>query len=115
MDAIKKLKEEKAQLRKRLDINVKGMGSNKVYDKYRKKMYNEMVDVIVELKQKNQSRIYKHDIACPSLDRGCRESILPLRIFVRSYMTKSNNLVQSKYPEEKKHVNLDLAPPEQLK
>ena len=59
-----------------------------------------MVELIVELKKKNHSEIYKRDIACPNLDAWCKPSRIPLRRFVRKNMSKSDNLVKSKYPEK---------------
>ena len=94
------LREEIVQLRSQLAKCKTAQGASKPLDLYRQKMYNEMVDVLVTLKQKNHSEIYKRDIACPNLDSWCKSSRIPLRVFVRSFMSKSDNLVKSKYPEE---------------
>ena len=59
-----------------------------------------MVDTLVEMKKKNCKAISKYGIECPSSDMFCEPGLLPLRVFVRSFMTKSDNLVASKYPEE---------------
>ena len=100
VEQIAQLKEANAQLRNQLARSKKAQGASKALDDYRRKMYNEMVDTLVELKKKNHSEVYKRDIACPNLDSWCKSSRRPLRVFVRSFMSKSDNLVKSKYPEE---------------
>ena len=95
-----KLREENAQLRSQLAKCKTAQGASKTLDNYRQKMYNEMVDVLVTLTKKNHSEIYKSDIACPNLDFQCKSSRRPLREFVRSFMSKSDNLVKSKYPDK---------------
>ena len=64
-----------------------------------KKLYNKMVDTIVDLRKQNRKSIYSSPIEFPSFDVGLNPSIQTLRAFVRSYMTKSDNFVKSKYPE----------------
>ena len=59
-----------------------------------------MVDTLVDMKKKNRKAISKYGTECPSADMFCEPGLLPLRVFVRSYMTKSDNLVASKYRDE---------------
>ena len=94
------LKERVAQLEGLLAKQKKCSCSSKPLDAYRRKKYNEMVDTLVELKKKNHSEVYKSDIACPNLDFQCKSSRRPLREFVRRFMSKSDNLVKSKYPDK---------------
>ena len=63
-------------------------------------MYNEMVDLVVELKEKNHKRIYKYDIDDVFKDLSVSDSIMPLRQFVRDHMDNSDKLKKSKFPEK---------------
>ena len=59
VELIAQLKEENAQLRAENAKLKKAPCASKVLDDYRKKMYNEMVDTLVELKKRNHSEVYK--------------------------------------------------------
>ena len=74
VDKLASLKEENAQLRKRIAILEKKTGASKPLDDYRRKMYNEMVDTIVEIRRSNHSRIYEWPIENANLDFSCRKS-----------------------------------------
>ena len=63
-------------------------------------MYNEMVDLVVELKEKNHKRIYKYDIDDVFKDLSVSDSIMPLRQFVRDHMDNSDKLKKSKFPKK---------------
>ena len=70
-------------------------------DVYRAKLYNEMVDSLVNLMKLNRNVIHKVDVSMPSLDSTFNPSIALLRDFQRRRMTKSpGKLEASKYPEQ---------------
>ena len=59
VNKIAQLEAEVALLRAEVAKLKKAPCASKVLDDYRKKMYNEMVDTLVELKKRNHSEVYK--------------------------------------------------------
>ena len=58
-----KLEEENASLRKILANQVKEKGYNKADEDYRKKMFNEMVEMITDLVDKNKIGLFMTTIS----------------------------------------------------
>ena len=96
-EQLAKQREEINELRQRNAILEKRTGVSKKTDDYRQKMYNEMLDLILVLKKENRKVMSRYPIEKPSYDTFFNPSIQRLRAFVRSFMTKSDNLVNSKY------------------
>ena len=60
VDKLASLKEENAQLRKRIAILEKKTGASKPLDDYRRKMYNEMVDTFAEIKRNSRAGVFEN-------------------------------------------------------
>ena len=99
-EQLAKLREENNALRERIAILEKKTGVSKKTDDYRQKMYNEMLDLILGLKKTTHKHMTNYPIELPSYDTFFNQSIQRLRAFVRSFMTKSDNLVNSRYPDK---------------
>ena len=94
------LKAESAQLRTE-NANLKQVyGPSKPLVDYRSKLYNEMMDTLFALIKENRKEIHRHDIMLPSHDICFNPTIRELRVFKRRFMTRSNNLKNSRYPKK---------------
>ena len=101
MKQLAQLNVENAQLRAHIANLKKAEGVSKTQDAYRRKLYNEMVDTLVDLKKINRKEIHSHHIDWYTHDMMIKESIRPVRVFERRRMTKNpRKLVDSKYPEK---------------
>ena len=100
LQELAQLKAENAQLRAQNASLKKASGVSKTMDVYRAKLYNEMVDSLVNLMKQNRKVIHRVDVSMPSLDSTFNPSIALLRDFQRRRMTKSpGKLEASKHPE----------------
>ena len=89
-----------AAMRARLAVIEGEKGYSKVWTPYRRKMYNHMIHTIVDSSALLKRDIHWKTVHLPSEDWRVSDRFMPLRLFYRSFLSKSNNLEDSVFEEE---------------